>query len=66
MNASVLRQIWSALDLVSLRSLLSLSDADLVQSLFDQVVYKHYLTQEEAQIVRTYLHSKTALIRDLA
>ena len=65
MNPMVLRKIWAAVDAAPSSSLLGLSDADLVKTVFDKVVSQTPLSHEEEKSVSTYLYSKTTLIRDL-
>lgn len=66
MNPSVLRKTWAVVNAAPLRSLIDLSDTDLVNVLVAQVVANTPLSTEEAESISSYLSSRTTLIRDLA
>lgn len=66
MNISLLRQVWKVIEQANLYELLSLNDTELIQRLLRQLEIKNKLSQEETVVVKVYLNSKLALIKDLA
>jgi hypothetical protein len=48
------------------QTLLELNDGELIEQIVIDLEQKRPLSLEENGLVRTYLHSKTSLIRDLA
>ncbi len=66
MNLSTLRQLWSVVEQTPANLILSLSDTELVNSLFRELQAQVILTTEESNIVKSYILSRTCLIRDLA
>ncbi len=66
MNISLLRQVWKVIEQANLYELLSLNDTELIQRLLRQLEIKNKLSQEETVLVKVYLNSKLALIKDLA
>ncbi len=66
MNPTLLRQIWALVEATQATHLLNLDDAHLVQSLLGQFNVQQPLNPEETTQLSGYLHSRLALIRDLA
>ncbi|MBW4586165.1 hypothetical protein G7B40_024855 [Aetokthonos hydrillicola Thurmond2011] len=66
MNSSTLRYLWSVVEQTQTNTLLKLNDTDLVKQLLKQLDASIALTSEETTTIRTYLYSRTTLIRDLA
>lgn len=65
MNASILRYFWSLIEETQTAVFHSLSDAELVKQLLQQLTDRHLLSSEESQTMSRYIHSKTMLIREL-
>jgi hypothetical protein len=66
LSAILLRQLWSVVEETQAMVLLRLSDTDLVGQILSQLQGRRPLTPEEALILKTYLCSRTHLIRDIA
>ncbi|KAM3100829.1 hypothetical protein ACKFKG_00195 [Phormidesmis sp. 146-35] len=66
MNPSTLRQLWSLIETTQATLLLNLDDTSLVQCLLRQFPTQRPLNPEETTLLRSYIHSKLTLIRDLA
>lgn len=66
MTPNMLRQIWSLIETTQSHILLKLDDASLVQWLLKQLKNEGSFNNNEADILREYLHSKVTLIRDMA
>ncbi|OKH35573.1 hypothetical protein NIES2119_20200 [[Phormidium ambiguum] IAM M-71] len=66
MTPNMLRQIWSLIEDTQSNILLKLDDASLVQWLLRQLTNQGSLSNNDADILSDYLHSKLTLIRDLA
>ncbi|NJR65536.1 MAG: hypothetical protein HC772_09825 [Leptolyngbyaceae cyanobacterium CRU_2_3] len=66
MNSSTLRYLWALIEETQTSTLLHLEDTDLVQQLVNQLSHRQILSPEEANIVSSYLFSKTSLIRAIA
>jgi hypothetical protein len=62
---SVLRLLWKVVSEFSRKTLLSLPDRDLAQTICAKLKERVTLTSEEEQILNLYVHSKILLIRDL-
>jgi hypothetical protein len=62
---SVLRLLWKVISEFSHKTLLSLPDRDLAQTICDKLKEQVILTPEEDQSLNLYVHSKLLLIRDL-
>jgi hypothetical protein len=62
---SVLRLLWKVISEFSHKTLLSLPDQDLTQTICDKLKERVILTSEEDQSLNLYVHSKLLLIRDL-
>jgi hypothetical protein len=62
---SVLRLLWKVVSEFSHKTLLSLPDRDLAQTLCEKLKERAILTPEEDKILNLYVHSKILLIRDL-
>lgn len=62
----MLRELWSLIEKTQVKTLLSLDDASLVQSLSRQFQKKQTLEHHEIDVLRAYLKSKLSLIRDMA
>jgi len=66
MDASMLRQIWSAIERTQAGVLLRLNDTELACELLGQIENRRPLSDEESKVASAYLRSKVLLIRDLA
>ena len=66
MEVSTLRQLWSLIETTRADTLLKLNNSDLVEQLLAQIETRTLLSLEENNLLTTYIHSKTPLIRDLA
>ena len=66
MTPNMLRQIWALIETTQSHILLKLDDASLVQWLLKQLKNEGSFNNNEADILREYLHSKVTLIRDMA
>jgi hypothetical protein len=62
---SVLRLLWKVVSEFSRKTLLSLPDRDLAQTLCEKLKERVVLTPEEDKSLNLYVHSKLLLIRDL-
>ncbi|ACB54243.1 hypothetical protein cce_4897 [Crocosphaera subtropica ATCC 51142] len=65
MNASTIRQLWSLISQTSHEALAHLSDSDLVGQLMTQLQNKQTLSQQEMLLMRSYIGSRTLLIREI-
>jgi hypothetical protein len=65
MNALILRYFWSLIEETQTSVFHSLSDAELVKQLLQQLTDRHLLSTEESQTMSRYINSKTMLIREL-
>jgi hypothetical protein len=66
MNPTFIRQVWALVEATQTTHLISLDDANLVQSLLRQFKLQQPLNSEETQQLSSYLYSRLTLIRDLA
>lgn len=66
MTPKTLRQLWSVVETSQSNTLLKLDDASLVQWLVKQTMTQASLDQYETNNLSNYVHSRLALIRDLA
>ncbi|HBL60101.1 MAG TPA: hypothetical protein DDZ80_17025 [Cyanobacteria bacterium UBA8803] len=66
MTPTMLRQLWSLIEMTQTNLLLKLDDASLVQWLLKQFKQERSLNQEEVHILNDYLNNRVSLIRDLA
>ncbi|NJR51752.1 MAG: hypothetical protein HC780_21385 [Leptolyngbyaceae cyanobacterium CSU_1_3] len=66
MTPLMLRQLWSLIETTQATLLLNLDDGSLVQWLLRQFPAQHPLNSEETTLLRSYIHSRLTLIRDLA
>ena len=66
MTPSTLRQLWATVESTQSATLLQLDDHHLVNVLIDTVTTNHSLTDPEIEELGDYIHSRIALIRDLA
>lgn len=66
LDASRLRQIWSAIEKTNISRLLGFNDTDLIQHLLQQLQTHESLSIEEVNTVSDYVSAKTLLIRELA
>jgi len=66
MTPSMLRQLWSVVEMTQSNILLKLDDASLVQWLLKQLTNQRSLDRDEANILSDYIQSRLTLIRDLA
>lgn len=64
-NPLTLRYFWSLIEETQISVFQSLSDAELVKQLLQQLTDKHLLSSEENQTMSRYIHSRTMLIREL-
>ena len=66
MTPSMLRQLWSVVEMSQSHILLKLDDATLVQWLLKQLTVQQSLDRHEKTILSDYIQSRLSLIRDLA
>ena len=66
MTPTMLRQLWSLIEMTQANLLLRLDDATLVQWLLQQFKQQRSLNHEEIYILNDYLYNRLSLIRDLA
>ena len=66
MQPSLLHRIWCIVNETQTQILLDMSNKDLVEQLLFKLERQRPLSDEENNLVRNYLCSKTALIRDVA
>ncbi|HAA30025.1 MAG TPA: hypothetical protein DCE56_23000 [Cyanobacteria bacterium UBA8553] len=66
MTPTMLRQLWSLIEMTQANLLLRLDDASLVQWLLQQFKQQRSLNHEEIYILNDYLYNRLSLIRDLA
>ena len=66
MTPNVIRQFWSLIEVTQTHILLSLDDASLVKCLVNQFQAQGKLNADQAQDLRTYIHRRLPLIRELA
>ncbi len=66
MTPTILRQLWSVIEMTQSNILLKLDDASLVQWLLKQTKTQASLHLDETNVLSQYIHSRLTLIRDLA
>ncbi|MEA5533874.1 hypothetical protein [Crocosphaera sp. XPORK-15E] len=66
MSPTILRQLWSIIEQTQAQTLLSLSQADLVNCLMAKLQQKKNLSHDECHHLNHYINLRAALIRDLA
>ncbi|NER36629.1 MAG: hypothetical protein F6J93_22030 [Oscillatoria sp. SIO1A7] len=66
MSPLMLRELWSLIEKTQVKTLLTLDDVSLVQSLSKQFQQNKALKSDEIDMLRAYLQSKLSLIRDMA
>jgi len=66
MTPTILRQLWSVVEMIQSNILLKLDDASLVQWLLKQTKTKASLDHNETYLLSDYIQSRLTLIRDLA
>lgn len=66
MTPTMLRQLWSLVETAQATMLVNLDDATLAQWLLKQLNMKVPLNGKDADILQEYIHSRLALIRDIA
>ncbi len=66
MTPTILRQLWSVIEMTQSNILLKLDDASLVQWLLKQTKTQASLNCNEIDTLSDYIHSRLPLIRDLA
>ncbi|MDY6936425.1 MAG: hypothetical protein SWY16_02060 [Cyanobacteriota bacterium] len=65
-DPSVLRQLWSTIENIQVKTLTTLDDASLVDRLMGEFGKQRRLNGAEADSIYTYLKSRISLIRELA
>jgi hypothetical protein len=65
-SSATLRLIWTAVEEMSPRDLLTFSDTALVRTLLQHISQKILLSGEEVGVLYSYLGERMALIRDIA
>ena len=63
---STLRNVWSIIEETPVNVISSFSDTDLVKYLIIQIDKHKPLSNKEASIIKTYIHSRIVLIKELA
>lgn len=66
MTPLLLRQVWSLIEATQASQLLTLDDSSLIQMLLGKIGSDRSLDHNETSLVRSYIHSRLTLIRDLA
>ncbi|NJK99806.1 MAG: hypothetical protein HC838_14070 [Spirulinaceae cyanobacterium RM2_2_10] len=66
MTPAIMRQVWELIENTQASMLLRQDDPSLVAWVLSQLANRRSLEQQEAIVLRDYLRSRTALIRDLA
>ena len=66
MDSSMLRLIWTVIEETRNREMETLTDKALIQQVVQQVTRRILLNPEETGAVRSYVSSRTTLIRDLS
>jgi hypothetical protein len=66
MNSTILRSFWSLIEEAQIDTILKLNDTELIGQLLKRLEDKQPLNSEESYMMRTYISSKTLLIRELA
>ncbi|MEA5510123.1 hypothetical protein VB715_10155 [Crocosphaera sp. UHCC 0190] len=66
MSPTILRQLWSIIEQTQAQTLLSLSQADLVNCLIAKLQQKKPLSHDEYHHLNHYITLRATLIRDLA
>ncbi len=66
MTPRILRQLWSLVENSQTKTLLQMDDASLVQWLVNQMTSQALLEPTETDYLVDYIHSRLALIRDIA
>lgn len=66
MTPIMLRQLWALIETTQANVLLTLDDSNLVQWLLRQLRQERSLDNQEAYVLKDYIHSRLTLIRDLA
>ena len=66
MTPSMLRHLWSVVEMTQSHLLLKLDDDSLVQCLIRQLSTHNTINGDEVTVLSDYIQSRVALIRDLA
>ncbi|MGC9503272.1 hypothetical protein [Baaleninema sp.] len=66
MNATILRQVWSAVEDTQAATLVNLDDSTLIDRLIWDLQAQRVLEGNDIEEVSRYLRSRISLIRDLA
>jgi hypothetical protein len=66
MTPILIRRFWSLVETTQTSTLLSLSDADLIQWLVRQLESQQRLNLAESGFLQEYVSSRLSLIRDIA
>ncbi|CAD0218171.1 conserved hypothetical protein [Planktothrix agardhii] len=66
MTPTMLRQLWSLVETTQASTLVDLDDASLVQCLVKQLKKQADINAKEADLLKDYICSRIALIRDMA
>ncbi len=65
-KSSIIRKVWSSVELLNKATLLQLNDADLTSQIMNQVERVSTLTSEDRQSLSDYIRAHVLLIRDIA
>jgi hypothetical protein len=65
-ESGIMRLVWSSVETTNSKTLLQLSDQDLIHQIMRQVEKALTLTSEDRKTLMDYISSKTLLIRDMA
>ena len=66
LESSIVRAVWSAVEMINKQALLHLNDADIVQQIIEQVEPVLNLNIQQRQSLVNYVSSKVLLMKDIA
>jgi hypothetical protein len=66
MNIAKIREFWTVIEGIQAMTLLSLSDAELVQQVLMHLAHQSLANGEDIPVISAYIQAKIPLIRDLA
>jgi hypothetical protein len=66
MKPALIHQVWECIDCAETQLLLKMDNPELIEWLYKCLLHQQYLSPAEEVEIRSYLHDKVSLIRDLA
>jgi hypothetical protein len=66
MNIAKIREFWAVIEGIQAMTLLSLSDAELVQQVLMRLAHQSLASGDDIPVISAYIQAKIPLIRDLA